>query len=334
MTVRRGIYPALGALVAAAVLPLFFQAGGSVLNNLVLAAAYVGMALGLNVIAGFAGLLDLGFVAFYAIGAYTAGYLGSGFWDIHFNTLALLAAAAAATALAGVLIGLPTLRLRGGYIAIVTLAFGEIVGTVVRNGDAVQVFGGTLTAGARPITPIDKIDLPLAAPFGAIDLRPWYWFALGLIALLLLVNVRLRDSRLGRAWTAVREDEVVASTLGIPLVRTKLLAYATGAAIGGVSGTFLASYLNTVDPHQFQYSFSIFVFAMVAVGGFGSVWGAVAGAVVLSVFNNYVLPDVLGDVPIKLGLDFDLAQVSSGIYGLLLVVVVLLRPEGLVPRRR
>ncbi|HEX8105858.1 MAG TPA: branched-chain amino acid ABC transporter permease [Solirubrobacteraceae bacterium] len=327
------MHPALGAFAVAAVLPLLFPAGGAVLDNLVLAAAYVGMALGLNVIAGFAGLLDLGYVAFFAIGAYTAAAFGSDFWGVHLDSVAVLALAAATTALAGVLIGVPTLRLRGDYIAIVTLAFGEIVGTVVANGNQIHLFGGTLTAGPKGITPIDKLDLPLLEPFGAIDLRPWYWLALALMALALGVSVRLRDSRLGRAWTALREDEVTAASLGIPLVRTKLTAYATGAAFGGVSGAFLASYLNTVDPHQFQYSFSIFVFAMVVIGGLGSVWGVVLGALALSALNNWVLPDVLGGLPQKLGLDFDLAQVSSGVYGLLLVVLVLLRPQGLLPRR-
>jgi branched-chain amino acid transport system permease protein len=324
------------------------------MQNLVLGASYVGMALGLNVIVGFAGLLDLGYVAFFAIGAYTAGYFASGFWysagggtgglsflvgeplsrlpGIHFNFLIVLALAAAASAMAGVVIGLPTLRLRGDYIAVVTLAFGEIVSNVVVNGDAVPLFGGTLTAGRKGITPIDKIDLPFLEPFTAIDFRPWYWFALALIAMVLAVNLRLRASPLGRAWIALREDEVAAVSVGIPLATTKLRAYATGAAFGGVSGAFLASYLNTVNAQQFQFSFSIFIFAMVVVGGLGSIWGVVIGAVVLSEINTFVLPDVFSGAPARLGLDLDLSQLSSGIYGALLVVVMLLRPQGLGAR--
>jgi branched-chain amino acid transport system permease protein len=347
---------AVFALAAAA--PLFLSAGGDVLNTLVLAAAYVVMALGLNVIVGFAGLLDLGYVAFFAIGAYTAAYFGSGFWidagsgghgisflvggatagapGIHLNFLVILALAAAAAAVAGAVIGIPTLRLRGDYIAVVTLAFGEIIGQVVSNGRTVEIFGGTLTSGPIGIGPIDPIELPLAGRFGALDLRPWYWFALALVAVVLVVSVNLRDSRLGRAWVALRDDEQAAAAAGIPIVRTKLLAYGTGAALGGVSGAFLASYVGVVNPAQFEFSFSILIVAMVVLGGLGSVGGVVAGAIVLSVVNTYLLPDVLFDLPGKLGLPFDLSAISSGVYGLLLVLVMLLRPEGLAgaPRPR
>jgi branched-chain amino acid transport system permease protein len=132
---------------------------------------------------------------------------------------------------------------------------------------------------------------------------------------------------------ALRDDEAAAASAGVPIVRTKLEAYATGAALGGISGAFLASYLTTVDPHQFTFSFSIFILAMVVLGGLGSIWGVVVGAIVLSVINNYLLPSVLAGLPRDLGLDFDLSMISSGIYGLLLVLIMLLRPEGLVPRR-
>jgi branched-chain amino acid transport system permease protein len=315
----------------AAVAPLFLPEGGEVLHNMVLAAAYVVMALGLNVIVGFAGLLDLGYVAFFAIGAYTTAYFGSGFWDIHTSFLAILAIAAAATALAGALIGIPTLRLRGDYIAIVTLAFGEIIGQVVANGRSIELFGGTLTNGPKGIGPIDRIDLPLLDRFGALDLRPWYWFGLALVAAALVVNAHLKSSRFGRAWRAMRDDEAAAATAGVPIVRTKLVAYATGAAFGGISGAFFASYLGVVDASQFEFSFSIFIFAMVVLGGLGSIAGVVAGAIFLSVLNNYLLPDVLYDVPRSVGLDFDLSAISSGIYGAILVVVMLIRPAGLMP---
>jgi branched-chain amino acid transport system permease protein len=338
----------------AAILPFFFSEGGNIMNNLVLAAAYVVMALGLNIIVGFAGLLDLGYVAFFAIGAYMMGYFGSGFWadvgngegisllvgepasnlpGFHMNFLLILVVAIIATTIAGILIGLPTLRLRGDYIAIVTLAFGEIVGRFAINGDDIPVLG-KITAGRQGITPVDKIDLPLIDRFQALNLRPWYWFALAMVVLVLFVNFRLRDSRLGRAWIALREDEVAAASMGVPLVKTKLLAYGTGAAFGGMSGAFLASYLNTVNADQFQFAFSIFILAMIILGGLGSIWGVVLGAVVLSAINNYLIPDVFNDVPSKIGLEFDLTELSFGIFGFLLVIMMVLRPEGLLPERR
>jgi branched-chain amino acid transport system permease protein len=233
-----------------------------------------------------------------------------------------------------VLIGVPTLRLRGDYVGIVTLAFGEIIGQVAANGEEIELFGGSLTGGPQGISGIDKIDLPFFERFGALDLRPWYWFALTLVALILFVNFRLRDSRVGRAWIALREDERVAASVGVPVVRTKLLAYGTGAALGGVSGAFLASYFSIVNPTQFTFSFSIFILTMVVLGGLGSIWGVVLGAIILSAINNYLLPNVLYDVPSQVGLDFDLSEISSGIYGFLLVIIMLVRPQGLLPERR
>jgi branched-chain amino acid transport system permease protein len=346
---------AAAGLAFAAILPLFLGEGSSALENMVLAAAYVIMALGLNIVVGFAGLLDLGYVAFFAIGAHVAAYFGSAFWanaadgaglalfvgepaastpGIHFNFLIILVLAIFATTIAGVLIGVPTLRVRGDYVGIVTLAFGEIIGQVVANGREIELFGGSLTGGPTGISGIDRIDLPLLERFGALDLRPWYWFALTLVALMLFVNFRLRDSRVGRAWIALRDDEGAAASVGVPIVRTKLLAYGVGAALGGVSGAFLASYLSTVNSDQFTFSFSIFILAMVVLGGLGSIWGVAIGAIVLSAINHYLLPKVLYDVPSRVGLDFDLSEISSGIYGLLLVIIMLLRPEGVLPERR
>ena len=335
---------------AAAVAPLLFAHGGHVMENMVLAAAYVIMALGLNVVVGFAGLLDLGYVAFFAIGAHVAAYFGSAFWadadfslfvgeptagmpGIHLNFLLILVLAIVATTIAGVLIGVPTLRLRGDYVGIVTLAFGEIIALVVANGRDIELFGGTLTGGPQGIPTIDRIDLPFLDRFDALDLRPWYWFALALVALMLFVNLRLRDARLGRAWIALRDDEGAAASLGVPLARTKLVAYGVGAALGGVSGAFLASYLSIANPHQFTISFSILILAMVVVGGLGSIWGVVVGAILLSTVNNYLLPRVLHDLPATVGLDFDLSLVAPGLYGLLLVLIMLLRPDGLLPER-
>ena len=311
------------------------------------------MALGLNIVVGFAGLLDLGYVAFFAIGAYTMGWFGSSFFSsadihvgvaeflqsqpgIHLNWLLILPIAAVFTASAGALLGFPTLRLRGDYIAIVTLAFGEIIGRIAINSDE-GVFGigdFNLTNGRAGINPVDKIDLPLIERFTTLNLRPWYWTALALALIILFVNFRLRDSRIGRAWIAIREDEVAAVSMGIPTVRVKLLAYAMGAACGGMAGTFLGSFFGTVNADQFEFSFSIFVLAMIILGGLGSIWGVALGAIALSFINTRLIPDVLNDVPSKIGLDFDLTQLGFGIFGFLLVIMMVLRPQGLIPERR
>jgi branched-chain amino acid transport system permease protein len=356
--------------VIVALIPFTMDSGGALLDDATLALAYMVMALGLNIIVGFAGLLDLGYVAFFAIGAYTIGWLGSSFFSavndevgihigvagqaanlpgIHVNFLLVLVAAIVFTTIAGMLIGLPTLRLRGDYIAIVTLAFGEIIGRLAVNGDEVRIssiplIGGplgnffgdeqTFTAGRQGITPVDKIKLPGAEVFTSLNIRPWFWTALGLVAVVLFVNFRLRDSRLGRSWIALREDEVAAVSMGVPAVKTKLLAYGTGAAFGGMSGAFLGSYLNTVNADQFQFYFSILVLGMVILGGLGSIWGVMLGAVVLSFINNWFLPDVANDIPEKLGIEFDVTEITFGIYGFLLVIMMVLRPQGLLPERR
>ena len=358
--------------ILAACLPLVMEKAGTPIHVSTLALAYVVMALGLNIIVGFAGLLDLGFVAFFAIGAYTMGWFGSDFFSavndgkgihvlvsdfsenlagIHLNFVFVGIAAIVFCTIAGMIIGLPTLRLRGDYIAIVTLAFGEIIGRIAVNGDddimklsSWPVVGGlfenwfgpdqTLTAGRQGIAPIDKIYFPGVEPFQLLDKRPWFWVALVLVAIALFVSFRLRDSRLGRAWIALREDEVAAVSMGVPSVKTKLLAYGTGAAFGGLSGAFLGSFLNTVNADQFQFYFSILVLAMIILGGLGSIWGVVVGAVALSFINTWLIPDVINSWPGKLGFDFDATQITFAIYGFLLVMMMILRPQGLLPDRR
>ena len=251
------------------------------------------------------------------------------------NFLLVLVAAVIFTTIAGMLIGLPTLRLRGDYIAIVTLAFGEIIGRVAVNGDELKIAGQPLTAGRQGITPVDKIDLPFLEPFTSLDLRPWYYVALAMVAFALFVNFRLRDSRLGRAWIALREDEVAAVSMGVPAVRTKLLAYGTGAAFGGMSGAFLGSFNNTVNADQFQFYFSILILGMVILGGLGSIWGVVRRRDRAD--GDQLLPDprcVQRAAGQKLGLDFDTTQITFAIYGFLLIIMMILRPEGLLPERR
>ena len=344
---------AVAAVIFALVLPFFYDSGSAFLEDCTVALIYTVFALGLNIVVGFAGLLDLGYVAFFAIGAYTMGWLGSSFFTdasihigvaeqlqsqpgIHLNWLIILPCAALIAALLGALLGFPTLRLRGDYIAIVTLAFGEIIGRIAINSDE-GVFGigdFNLTNGRAGITPVDKIDLPFVERFSTLNIRPWYWTALVLALVVVFINFRLRDSRIGRAWIAVREDEVAAVSMGIPTVRVKLLAYAIGAALGGVAGTFIGSFFNVVNADQFEFSFSIFVLAMIILGGLGSIWGVVVGAIALSFINNRLIPDVFNDVPGQIGLDFDLTQLGFGIFGFLLVIMMVLRPQGLIPERR
>jgi len=341
------------AIVFAFLFPFFFDSGSGFIGDSTTALIYVVMALGLNIVVGFAGLLDLGYVAFFAIGAYTMGWLGSSWFadanvhvgvseilqkqpGIHLNWLIILPCAAAAAALLGAILGFPTLRLRGDYIAIVTLAFGEIIGRIAVNSDegVLGIGSFNLTNGRSGITPVDKIDLPFLERFTTLNLRPWYWTALALALVVVFINFRLRDSRIGRAWIAIREDEVAAVSMGIPTVRVKLLAYAMGAALGGMAGTFLGSYINVVNADQFEFSFSIFVLAMIILGGLGSIWGVVVGALALSYINNRLIPDVFNTVPSKLGLDFDLTQLGFGIFGFLLVIMMVLRPQGLIPEKR
>ncbi len=345
-------------LAGLALLPYMMNPLDAKLDFMIFALGYTMMALGLNIVVGFAGLLDLGYVAFYAIGAYSVGWFASDFFSsanggegfhigvneftsnlpgIHLNFLLLIVVAMILCAIAGVLIGLPTLRLRGDYIAIVTLAFGEIIHTIAENGDkiTIPVINHKLTNGPTAISPVDQPKLPFLDQFdSAFNLRPYFWLGLAMLAVILFINFRLRDSRLGRAWIAIREDEVAAASMGIPLVRVKLLAYAAGAAIGGAAGVFLGSYNNAINSNQFLFFFSILILAMVILGGLGNIWGVVAGATLLSFIDRYLIPDVLDDVPTKLGLDFRTSDLNFAIFGFLLVLVMVLKPEGLFPEGR
>ena len=251
------------------------------------------MALGLNMVVGYAGLLDLGYVAFYAAGAYTAGWLASqqfsqvtfhfgstvsdGLTGIHLSMWLILILAGVFTTIVGILIGLPTLRLRGDYLAIVTLGFGEIVPQFVRNADSIKGFD--LTNGTFGIAPIDSLGIGgfvFRSQSNKEDL--YYWTAIGLLLLTIFASMRLRDSRLGRAWIAIREDETAAAAMGVPLMRTKTWAYAIGAFIGGVAGAFLASFRAGAFPADFYFNFSIFLLCMVVLGGMGSIWGVLVAA--------------------------------------------------------
>jgi branched-chain amino acid transport system permease protein len=354
------VFLALAALYPT-ILDQLLTAPDDLLDASIQTLAYIIMALGLNIVVGFAGLLDLGYVAFFAIGAFVMGWLGSQQFPnvngghgihiltpvksafgsdlpgLHINFFLVIFIAAAFTAIWGVILGAPTLRLRGDYLAIVTLAFGEIVPRVFENSTS-GIFGigsTDFSNGRQGITPIDKINLPWTNETFRypLELKPVYYVGLGMLVLVIFFNRRLRDSRLGRAWIAVREDEVAAAAMGVNLVRTKLWAYAIGAALGGFAGVFLATYNNTVNVDQFEFGFSVFILSMVIIGGMGNIWGVILGAVALSLFNRYGLKQLNG-IPDKIGLNFDLTSVNYGIFGFFLLVMMVLRPEGFIPSGR
>lgn len=293
------------------------------------------MALGLNIVVGFAGLLDLGYVAFLAIGAYTTAFLTSPSSPLPFRTdfwIALIASFVVA-GIFGVLLGAPTLRLRGDYLAIVTLAFGEIVPRVFLNLD-------TLTRGSRGMSPIARPEIPFTGVRLGVEQAPWYYLILivGLISILMIG--RLNYSRLGRAWRAMREDELAAASMGIDLMRTKLLAFGIGASFSGFAGAIFASNFQFIDPFQFDFSNSILVLSMVILGGLGNMWGVIAGGLLVGGFDRIVAEDMnhlVRQIGTVTGIEFlrnaDITNLKMGIFGLSLVLVMLLRPEGIFPSR-
>ena len=317
-------------------------------GSMVVMLVFTMMALGLNVVVGYAGLLDLGYVAFYAAGAYMAGWLASlQFEDvtfhfgstvsndqpgIHVSMWLVLALAGVFTMIVGIVIGLPTLRLRGDYLAIVTLGFGEIVPQFVRNADSLGGFD--LTHGAFGIAPIDSVGVGgfvFRSESNRDDL--YYWTAIGLILFTVFCCIRLRDSRLGRAWIAIREDETAAAAMGVPLMRTKTWSYAIGAFFGGIAGAFYASFKAGAFPADFFFNVSIFLLCMVILGGMGSIWGVLVGGMILGYLNIEGL-STIGSKVQEAGLDFDPTKYQFGIYGFIIVVMMLFRPTGLIPERR
>ena len=328
-------------------------------NSMVIMIVFTMMAVGLNMVVGYAGLLDLGYVAFYAAGAYTSAWFAStqfDQWTFHFGSVGIskdvpglhlslwlvLLIAGIFTAVAGILIGLPTLRLRGDYLAIVTLGFGEIIPQVVRNGD--NVFGFDLTHGTFGISPIDSpgfgsvgesLGLPLSYQQSFERAQWFYWTALALLLITVFCSIRLRDSRLGRAWIAIREDETAAAAMGIPLMRTKTWSYAIGAFFGGVAGAFYASFKSGAFPADFYFNISVFLLCMVILGGMGSIWGVILGGMVLGYLNVEGLATIGSEVQGATGWDwFEPTKFQFGIYGVIIVLMMLLRPEGLIPERR
>src|ERR671911_78423 len=335
---------------------------------------FIMMAIGLNIVVGYAGLLDLGYVAFYAMGAYTAAWFASphfsesvgskhfgavgvnpGAEGFHVSIWVVVFVAAIFTAIIGVIIGLPTLRLRGDYLAIVTLGFGEIMPQIARNGDNLFETGFNLTNGAQGINPVDPpgfgetlngwLGLPIDYLTAENGIRLFYWTALVFLLFTVFCSVRLRDSRLGRAWIAIREDETAAAAMGVPLMRTKTWAYAAGAFFGGIAGAYYASFKGAVFPDDFFFNISIFILCMVILGGMGNIWGVILGGGFLAYLNQEGLGNIGGWINERFatgGADWvkvfdepiDVPLYQFGIFGGILVLVMLFKPEGLIPSAR
>jgi ABC-type branched-subunit amino acid transport system permease subunit len=293
------------------------------------AGIFILLALGLNIVVGFAGLLDLGYAAFFAIGAYTYAFGASSFTGLAIPFWPMLLVGAVVAATFGIILGAPTLRLRGDYLAIVTLGFGEIVPAVFLNAD-------TLTNGTNGIGGVLKPSLP-GYTFTLLNAFPYYIVMAVILALVMVFVYRLQDSRLGRSWMAVREDELAAASNGVNTVTTKLLAFALGASIAGFAGVFGASKLTLVSPDQFGFTVSFTILAMVVLGGMGNPWGVAVGAFILYTIQSVVLKQLnqffdAQNVPILSDIDF--VQYQFFLYGIALVAMMLLRPEGLFPSTR
>jgi branched-chain amino acid transport system permease protein len=360
------IYTALlgiGLLFPEVVQSLTGGNGGALVSTAADAGVYVLLALGLNVVVGFAGLLDLGYAAFFAIGAYTYGILASHqlastplhhalhvpFWYVLFIALAV-------AAMFGAILGAPTLRLRGDYLAIVTLGFGEIVPRVFKNGDI-------WTGGVNGIPAMDQPSLPLwingpwaGLPIGFVrdfnfsfDPTAFYVVIFILIVGCVFLVTNLQNSRLGRAWMAIREDETAAAAMGINTVRTKLLAFSIGAAFSGFAGCYAAAKLSVVAPESFAFVVSVSILVMVVLGGMGNPPGVIVGALLVYGLLYKILPDMPDyavGVANSIGLGFitkpsgdwvglhdEVLRLTYLIYGLVLVLIMLLRPQGLIPSR-
>jgi branched-chain amino acid transport system permease protein len=328
--VKRGLrIAALVAFVAAmGVLPPFISPTWQA--RLVVTGAYAILALGLNVVVGQAGLLDLGYAAFFAIGSYTAAvFLGSA--PLHVGHLvfpiwAIFPIAILICMGAGFLLGFPVLRLRGDYLAIVTLGFGEIVRIVAENLNGV-------TGGALGVTSIPSPTLP--NPFGKTyhfgqNPLPFYYTTFGVILIIVVVIWRLQESRIGRAWVSIREDEYAAEAMGVNTLRMKLLAFAIGGGVASFAGVMQATYNNYVSPGSFQVDVSITVLAMVVLGGMGNIAGAMLGAAAI-----YLVPDVMRD-PTVVGqaVANQAEKYRILVFGALLVIMMIYRPQGILPSKR
>jgi ABC-type branched-subunit amino acid transport system permease subunit len=299
------------------------------LNGFSNAGVFVLLALGLNIVVGLAGLLDLGYAAFFAIGAYAYAYGASPFSGIHAPFLAMLLIGALVAATFGVLLGAPTLRLRGDYLAIVTLGFGEIVPIVFLNAEK-------YTEGTNGIGGIYPPDIPFVE-FTILNPWPFYALVIALVAIVMVFIYRLQESRIGRAWMAIREDELAAASNGLNTVTTKLLAFALGASTAGFAGVFNAAKLTLVSPDQFLSTVSFSILAMVVLGGMGNIWGVALGAFVIYTIQIVLLKQLnafFAELHVPILQDINFVQYQFLLYGLALVLMMLFRPEGLFPSQR
>jgi branched-chain amino acid transport system permease protein len=335
------LYVAIAALLIAAPFLIEAALGRAWVRIIDIALLFVMLALGLNIVVGYAGLLDLGYIAFFAVGAYTYALLASPQFDLHWSFLALLPIGALVAAFFGVLLGAPTLRLRGDYLAIVTLGFGEIVRIFLNNLNRPY----NITNGPQGITLIDPLHIAGAnlaktqtvAGVTIPSLHSYYFVFLVCALIAAFISVRLENSRIGRAWIAIREDELAAAAMGINTRNVKLLAFAMGATFGGVAGGLFASFQGFISPESFTLLDSIMVLCMVVLGGMGNVAGVVLGAVLLT-----ALPEALRYAgPLQQSLFgavyIDPSDLRMLLFGLALVLMMLFRPAGLWPssiRRR
>jgi len=348
---KNRLHTFLISAVALAVLPLLLQGFGEAWVRIVdTALLYILLALGLNIVVGFAGLLDLGYIAFYAVGAYMFALLASPHLSENIPAIAAMfpdglhtpiwlaiPIAAGVSALAGVLLGAPTLKLRGDYLAIVTLGFGEIIRVFLNNLDAPI----NITNGPKGINSIDAISV------GGVSLgEPWhvagmtlppvtlhYYLFLAIVVVAVVICLRLHDSRLGRAWLAIREDEIAAKAMGLNTRNLKLLAFGLGATFGGVSGVLFASFQGFVSPESFSLQESVMVVAMVVLGGLGHIPGVILGAFLLAALPE-VLRHVAGPLQAMTGGRLDAAILRQLLVALAMIGIMLLRPRGLWPSPR
>jgi branched-chain amino acid transport system permease protein len=315
-----------------------------VVNDVTDVLVLVILALGLNIVVGYAGLLDLGYAAFFAIGAYATGILTWPGHPMQWNFWIVIWAAVIVAALCGIIIGTPTLRLRGDYLAIVTLAFGEIVPVVMRNLGSVTIGIGpwrlvsdfNLTNGVQGMNPVGRPEI-WGLRFG-FDPTPWYYLILIIAALIILTSTRLQNSRLGRAWMALREDETAADCMGVDPIRTKLLAFAIGASFSGFAGAFYAAKLQAIFPELFKFNLSVMILCMVILGGMGNIKGVVIGGMLLQLFDRVLLTQATTFAR-YVGRTLDIAPLATidlslwrwFFFGLAMVVIMVLKPEGLFP---
>ncbi|MBP7489340.1 MAG: ABC transporter ATP-binding protein [Azospira sp.] len=329
-------YAAIGIVLA--VLPFLVGAGlgNAWLRILNFAMLYIMLALGLNIVVGFAGLLDLGYIAFYAVGAYLYALLASPHFGLHWPVWAILPLGAVVAGGAGALLGAPTLRLRGDYLAIVTLGFGEIIRIFMNNLNApVNITNGP--QGISSIDPFHVGGVTLAKPLSVLgvtvpSLHAYYYLFLGLALVIIFVTIRLEDSRIGRAWVAIREDEIAAKACGINVRNIKLLAFSMGATFGGVAGGLFASFQGFVSPESFGLMESIMVLCMVVLGGMGHIPGVILGGILLT-----ILPEAFRHAAVPLQkyafgkVVVDPESLRMLLFGLALIAVMLYRPAGLWP---